>query len=82
MKGNIGGRMATRSSDFFCIPVSAADAAAVNLKEIKMLLANGLIIFFTSGNPIFSDGPRSLPRKPPDCIILNIWVFDILILVW
>ena len=31
---------------FLCIPASAADAAAVNPKEIKTLLANGLITFF------------------------------------
>ena len=31
---------------FLCIPASAADAAAVNLKGIKTLLVNGLITFF------------------------------------
>ena len=31
---------------FLCIPASAADAAVVNPKEIKTLLANGLITFF------------------------------------
>ena len=30
---------------FLCIPASAADAAAVNPKGIKTLLANGLITF-------------------------------------
>ena len=35
---------------FLCIPASAADAAAVNPKGIKTLLANGLITFFTNGN--------------------------------
>ena len=34
------------SKTFLCIPTSAADAAAVNLKGIKTLLANGLITFF------------------------------------
>ena len=66
---------------FLCIPGSAVDAAAVNPKGIKTLLANGLITFFISGNPVFSNGPRSLPRNPPDCIILDIWVFDNLISV-
>ena len=47
---------------FLCIPASAADAAAVNPKGIKTLLANGLITFFISGNPVFSNGPRSLPK--------------------
>ena len=65
---------------FLCIPASAAVAAAVNLKGIKTLLANGLITFFINGNPVFSNGPKSLPRKPPDCIILDNWVFDNLIL--
>ena len=36
-----------------------------------MLLANGLIAFFISGNPVFSNGPRSLPRKYPDYITLD-----------
>ena len=66
---------------FLCIPASAADAAAVNPKGIKTLLANGLITFFINGNPVFSNGPRSLPRNPPDCIILDIWVFDNLVSV-
>ena len=45
-----------------------ADAGAVNPKGIKTLVANDLITFFINGNPIFSNGPRSLPRNPPDCI--------------
>ena len=36
---------------FLCIPASAADAAAVNPKGIKTLLANGLITFYIGGNP-------------------------------
>ena len=64
-----------------CISVSAADATAVNPKGIKTLFANRLIKFFISGNPVFSYGPRSLPRDPTDCIILDIWVFHNLILV-
>ena len=40
------GRMImTWSEDFLCIPESAADAAAVNPKGIKTLLANNLITF-------------------------------------
>ena len=54
---------------FLCIPASAA--AAVNPKGIKTLLANGLITFFIKGNPIFSNGLRSLPRNAPDCTILD-----------
>ena len=44
---------------FFCLPASAADAAAVNLKEIKTVLANGLITFLIKDNPVFNNGPRS-----------------------
>ena len=60
-----------RSLDFFMYPASAADAAAVNLNGIKTLLANALITFFINGNPTFSNGWRSLPRNPPDWIILD-----------
>ena len=61
---------------FLCTPASAADAAAVNPKGIKTLLANSLITFFINGNPVFSNGPNYLPRNPPDCIIFDNWVFD------
>ena len=56
---------------FLCIPGSAADVAAVNPKGIKTPLPNGLIALFIKGNPVYSNGPRSLPRYPPDCIILG-----------
>ena len=58
---------------------SAADAAAVNPKGIRTLSANCLITFFLSGNPVFNNGPRRVPRNPPDCIILDNWVFNNLI---
>ena len=54
---------------FLCIPASAADAATVNHNGIKTLLANGVITFFINGNLVFSNGPRSLPRNPPNCTI-------------
>ena len=57
---------------FLCISASAAYAAAVNPKGIRTLLANGLMTFFINGNSVFSNGPSSLPRNPPDCIILDI----------
>ena len=60
---------------FLCIPESAADAAAVNPKRIKTLLANGLITFFISGNPVFSNGCSNLPRNPPGGIFLDISLF-------
>ena len=54
--------------NFLCIPASAADDAAVNPNGIKALLANGLITFF---HPVFTNEPRSLPRNPTSCIILD-----------
>ena len=54
---------------------------AVIPKRIKTLLANGLITFVINGNPVFSNEPNNLPRNPPDCIIINNWVFDNLISV-
>ena len=64
-----------------CIPASAVDVVAVNPNGIKTLLGIVLIIFFINGNPVFNNGPRSLPRNPPDCIILDSWVFDSLVSV-
>ena len=46
---------------FLCILASAAEAAAVNPRGIKTLLANGLI----NGNPVFINGPSNLPRNLP-----------------
>ena len=60
----------TRSKVFLCIPASAADAA-VSPRGTKTPLASGLITLFISGNPVLSKGPKSLPRNPPDCIILD-----------
>ena len=56
---------------FLCIPASAADAAAVNPKGIKTVLANGLITFDLKGNPVFSNGPSNLPKHSPYCIIFD-----------
>ena len=52
------------------IVASAADAAAANPNGIKILFDNGLSTFFIKGNPVFSNGPRSLSKNPPDCPIL------------
>ena len=52
-----------------CIPASAADATAANPNGVKTHLANGLSTFFIKGTPIVSNGPRSIPRRPPDCTI-------------
>ena len=44
-------------------------AAAVNPNGIKTLLANGLRIFPTKGDLVFSNGRKS-PKNPRDCHIL------------
>ena len=59
---------------------SIADAAAVNTNVIKTLLANGLSTFPIKGNPVFSNGPKSITENPPDCSILCQCVFDNFIL--
>ena len=61
---------------FSWIAASAADAAAVNPNGIKTLLANGLILFRSKGNPAVSNGPKILLQNHPDCPILCNWVFD------
>ena len=38
---------------------------------IETLLANGFNTPFIKGNPTFSNGPKSLPKNPPDCLILR-----------
>ena len=58
-----------RNPNFVWIPVSTA--VVVNPNGIKTLLANGLITFSIKGEPVFSNGPRSLPRSPLDCTVLD-----------
>ena len=43
------------------------------------ILAGGLSTFLIKGKPIFSNGPRSLPKHPPDLLILCNRVFDNLV---
>ena len=57
------------------IPTFAAAAAAVSSNSMIAPLANGLITFFINGRPTFINVLRTLPRNPPDCIILEICVF-------
>ena len=57
-----------------------ADATVVNDNGIKTLLANCLITFPIKGNPVFSNGPESLPKNPHDCSISCNWAFDNFIL--
>ena len=49
--------------------MSSADTTAVNLAAMKTLLCDDLSTFFINTNPNFINGPRSLPRNPPDCTI-------------
>ena len=49
-------------NNFLRIAGSVADAASVNPTRIKTLLAYGLSTFFIKGNPVFSNGPKSLLR--------------------
>ena len=62
------------------IAAFVADAAAVNPNGIKTLLANGFSTFLIKGNLVFDNGPKSLPKSPPNCPILCNWVFDDFIL--
>ena len=48
----------------------------LNPSGIKTILGNGLVTFFIDGKPTFINGPRSLTKNPPICIILEISVFD------
>ena len=65
---------------FWWIATSVADAYAINTNGIKTVLSNVLSRFPIKGNPVFSNGPKSLPKNPPDCPILYNWVFDSFIL--
>ena len=56
--------------DKYQIQTSLADNAAVNPNGIKELLANVLTTFFIKDNPAFSNGPKSLPKSPPECPVL------------
>ena len=60
--------------------ISVADAAPVNSYSMITLLANGFDIFFIKGNPLFSNGSKSLPKNPSDYPISCNWVFDNFIL--
>ena len=55
---------------FLQIAASVADAAAVNPKSIKKLLANGLSTFHIEDNPVCSNGPKRLAKNSPVCHIL------------
>ena len=63
------------------IAPSVADAAAINLNDIKTLLANVLSTWTIKGNPVYSNDLKCLTQNPHDCPILCHWVFDNFILV-
>ena len=65
---------------FLWIAAFVTEASAVNPNVIKTVLANSLSTFLIKGNPIFNNGPKSLPRKSPDYPILYNWFFDYFIL--
>ena len=67
-------------STFLWMAASVGYAAAVNSNSIKMLLANSFSQFPIKGNPVFSNRPNSLPKKPPDSPIFSSWVMDNFIL--
>ena len=54
----------------------AASIAAVNPYCIKTLFTNDFSTFPIKGNPVFNNGPKSLPKNPPDCPVLCNWDFD------
>ena len=60
--------------------IDDADADAVNANGIKTLLNDGLSIFFIKRKPVSSNSPKSSTRNPPDCPILDNWVFENIIL--
>ena len=62
---------------FLCIPASATDAAAVNPKGVKTLLANGLITFFMSGNPVLVMNGAIYPET---LLIESFLIIDFLII--
>ena len=55
---------------FLWIAASVADAAVVSPNGIKTLLANGLSTFFTKGNLVFNNCPKSVPKNPADFSVL------------
>ena len=46
---------------------------------ISLISSFDIISVVFPGKPVFSYGPSNLPINPPDCIILDNWVFDNLI---
>ena len=64
---------------FLLIVASVADAIAVNANRLETVLANGLSAI--KSNPVFSNGPKILPKNPPECSDICNRVFDNFVLV-
>ena len=69
------------SNIFLWIAAFVADAGALNPNVIKTLIASGLSTFSIKDNPVFSNGPKSMPKNFPDCPILCNWTSDKFIFV-
>ena len=65
---------------FFWLAAFVADAAAVSPYGIKTLLAHGLSTFLFKDKLVFSNDLKSLPKNPPNCTILDSWIFENFIL--
>ena len=72
------------SNIYLWIDASVPDAAAIYPNGIKTLLANVLSTFPIKGNPVFSNGSKSLPRNPSDCLILYNWwiICKVVMKIW
>ena len=57
------------SNIFLWTATSVGDDVAVNPNGIKQLLANGLSTFPIKGKPVFSNGPKILPKNVSGCPI-------------
>ena len=49
------------------------------LNRVKTFLAKGLSAFLVKDNPVFRNGPKFLPKNPPNCRILSNRVFDVIL---
>ena len=58
-----------------------ADVTAVNRNGSETFLDSGVNTLFINGKPTFINGPRSLPRNPHNCTILDTSGSDNFILV-
>ena len=62
---------------FLWMFASVVDTVAFNSKGIKTLLANGLSTFPVKGNPVVSNGPKSIPEN-----VLALFYAIAFLIVW